>query len=65
MRNSSIAARRDLQAQRPAQELEPEPAPNEPKPTPEEQAAEAKRRAFHRHINIKLGRPADWEPPTQ
>ncbi|MBY0504288.1 MAG: hypothetical protein K2X03_10275, partial [Bryobacteraceae bacterium] len=37
--------------------------PNEPKPTPEEQAAEAKRRAFQRHININLGRHPDWEPP--
>ncbi|MBY0502258.1 MAG: hypothetical protein K2X03_00005 [Bryobacteraceae bacterium] len=66
---------RDLQAQRHIPEPEEEPTPiepkseieitpNEPKPAPEEQAAEEKRRAFQRHININLGRPADWEPPT-
>ncbi|MBY0502526.1 MAG: hypothetical protein K2X03_01365 [Bryobacteraceae bacterium] len=68
---------RDLQAQRIAQPAEPEPTPIEPKseteitpnepkpqPTPEEVAAEANRRAFQRRININLGRPADWEPPT-
>ncbi|MBY0504628.1 MAG: hypothetical protein K2X03_12010 [Bryobacteraceae bacterium] len=68
---------RDLQAQRhipePEEEATPiepksetEAAPNEPKPqpTPEEVAAEAKRHAFQRHININLGRPADYEPPA-
>ena len=46
----------------PPNEAKPTP---KPEPTPEEQAAETERRALQRYVNERLGRPLDYEPPTQ